>query len=689
MGRRSINTTKSGKYMNPTDQARKEARKRELKKNKKQRMAVRAAVLKNKDPLGLLQDLEALDELELNPEVKTDLNEKVIKEKRKKIKETLDRVLKLYSREEPERYNDFKKAEKKYEKQRTTKVKEYEAIRDARQVTVESIPLPDAPNAPSAIPLPQDIPLPGAQPPSILKKSSSYGPPLIPPPFMATLPPVLPTLTWPYCLPNGKTPPGPPPGLPPGVSVPPPGPPSGLPPHLAAVHEMEQLLRAERDEELSSDEDEDMEEETRKRKNESDEMETDDSDSEDERERERRRAESSSDSDTEDSMADEREREERERDEERQKEMGRRLRQDSDDDRDDDDDDYRRRRRRRRRSSSDEEDYREKEKRSVRFADDGENEESSEATLSRKLPPGMTPLQARMLAMAGQQIPVAAEKDEEEEDDEEEQEDGRGHDKEDDEEDEGDSDRKGEQPVDEQLEALRKVVAAAKAVIPVSSVSASVTAAGLVAPPARLPPGPPPTAPPGFPPGMPVPTGVPPNFNRPPPLRPPPPPLRMIPPGPPAGRPPAPPPGPPPGVPPLLRGGPPPRLTLPPGMLPPPRLPMPPLRPGVPRLENPNVFSAAPMIRRLPTRAEEAADVKSSATIEAKPQIRNLTADVTRFMPTSLRVKRDAKGKTKGLKAGGVEEAAMAPAMKPNPAVQSATKDDAYDQFMKEMGELM
>lgn len=35
MGRRSINTTKSGKYMNPTDQARKEARKKELKKNKK------------------------------------------------------------------------------------------------------------------------------------------------------------------------------------------------------------------------------------------------------------------------------------------------------------------------------------------------------------------------------------------------------------------------------------------------------------------------------------------------------------------------------------------------------------------------------------------------------------------------------------------------------------------------------
>ena len=37
MGKRSTSTTKGGKFMNPTDQARKEARKRELKKNKKQR----------------------------------------------------------------------------------------------------------------------------------------------------------------------------------------------------------------------------------------------------------------------------------------------------------------------------------------------------------------------------------------------------------------------------------------------------------------------------------------------------------------------------------------------------------------------------------------------------------------------------------------------------------------------------
>ncbi len=34
--------------------------------------------------------------IELNPESKTDLNEKVLKDKRKKIKETFERVLRLY-----------------------------------------------------------------------------------------------------------------------------------------------------------------------------------------------------------------------------------------------------------------------------------------------------------------------------------------------------------------------------------------------------------------------------------------------------------------------------------------------------------------------------------------------------------------------------------------------------------------
>ena len=89
MARRSINTTKSVKYINPADQARKEARKRKLRKvslrlilliyyneifltkmncfqNKKQPMIVRAAVLKGKDPYLIIADMERLDQMEYN-----------------------------------------------------------------------------------------------------------------------------------------------------------------------------------------------------------------------------------------------------------------------------------------------------------------------------------------------------------------------------------------------------------------------------------------------------------------------------------------------------------------------------------------------------------------------------------------------------------------------------------------------
>lgn len=41
----------------------KEARKRELKKNKKQRMMVRQAVLKGKDPVKLLEEMEIIDKM--------------------------------------------------------------------------------------------------------------------------------------------------------------------------------------------------------------------------------------------------------------------------------------------------------------------------------------------------------------------------------------------------------------------------------------------------------------------------------------------------------------------------------------------------------------------------------------------------------------------------------------------------
>lgn len=70
-----------------------------------------------------------------------------------------------------------------------------------------------------------------------------------------------------------------------------------------------------------------------------------------------------------------------------------------------------------------------------------------------------------------------------------------------------------------------------------------------------------------------------------------------------------------------------------------------------PSAMNPNVLSAPPSLISRPTNRQSTVigkpdidDKKSSgATIEAKPQLRNLSADVTKFMPTSLRVKREDK----------------------------------------------
>ena len=97
---------------------------------------------------------------------------------------------------------------------------------------------------------------------------------------------------------------------------------------------------------------------------------------------------------------------------------------------------------------------------------------------------------------------------------------------------------------------------------------------------------------------------------------------------------------------------PPQRLMRPPGGPPnilPPGIPLP---PGVgPPPMNPNVLSAPPSIMKPAQKTGgEKDEKKNAATIEAKPQIKNVLGDVTRFMPTALKVKRgvrDAKGKVK------------------------------------------
>lgn len=151
-----------------------------------------------------------------------------------------------------------------------------------------------------------------------------------------------------------------------------------------------------------------------------------------------------------------------------------------------------------------------------------------------------------------------------------------------------------------------------------------------------------------------------------------------LPPGPPPGRP-LMPPGPPPGLPPRLP------IRMPqvtPRMI---RLPGPPTGIGSQgvQLIQPNVLSAAP---QLINRSESN---KQGATISAKPQIRNLSADITRFVPSALRVKREDKKPKQNQSALVRELKQKELTMHQNALAGQHTKDDAYKQFMQEMEQLL
>ncbi|XP_072889857.1 WW domain-binding protein 11 [Hemitrygon akajei] len=634
MGRRSTSSTKSGKFMNPTDQARKEARKRELKKNKKQRMMVRAAVLKMKDPKQIIKDMEKLDEMEFNPVQQPQLNEKVLKDKRKKLRETFERILRLYEKENTDFYKELRKLETEYEQKRSQLCQFFDAVKNAQHVEVESIPLPDMPHAPSNIMI-QDIPLPGAQPPSILKKTSAYGPPSKP----VTLMP-LPSYGVPR-LPPGKKPPGPPPGPPPpqvlALYARRMGPPPGLP------------LKGKDDDNVYDPETaiQDMQE--------------------DEEE------EDSGDDDYNDGMEQDQDGDREDQDE------------DSDDSKDkdsDDDDDFRHR---------DEDDDRlddDKPGRIVRFADVQDKHKKKKKNMKE-----LTPLQAMMLRMAGQDFP-----EEEEEEEEEPTPEAAAEEEKMDTEEQSREKRQLEESQPEGPQVPPPTQMPPRAPMQAPPMPGPPPLGPPPAPPLR-PPGPPSGLPPGPPPGAPP-------FIRPPGLpgiRGPIP--RLLPPGPPPGRPPGPPPGPPPGLPPgPPPRGPPPRLPppAPPG-IPPPRPGMirpplaPPLGPAPPGLfppapvPNPGVLSAPPSLIQRPKMDENITTIekKAIATISAKPQITNPKAEITRFVPTALRVKRESKSQAP-LKKGEEEVVAPTkPVPKASPAVSIQTKDDIYESFMKEMEGLL
>ncbi|KAM7542651.1 hypothetical protein Aperf_G00000017167 [Anoplocephala perfoliata] len=203
MGRRSINTTKSGKYMNPTDQARKEARKRELKKNKKQRIAVRQAVLKAKDALQLLEEASMYDKQEYTPSIQSTLNERVLQGKRKRLLETFDNLVNLYKKEDPEYAKELLRARKEYDKRRHDMMLYHEQVKLAERTKASDIPLPDIPpsqlgSSLSEIPVPLGISMsftkgilkkpisaPGSIAPSVPFTRKPPGPPPLPIPDLS------------------------------------------------------------------------------------------------------------------------------------------------------------------------------------------------------------------------------------------------------------------------------------------------------------------------------------------------------------------------------------------------------------------------------------------------------------------------------------------------------------------------
>lgn len=133
-----------------------------------------------------------------------------------------------------------------------------------------------------------------------------------------------------------------------------------------------------------------------------------------------------------------------------------------------------------------------------------------------------------------------------------------------------------------------------------------------------------------------------------------------------------------------------------PGMLRPPLVPPPGLFPTAP-IPNPGVLSAPPSLIQRPKVDDTSAatiEKKATATISAKPQITNPKAEITRFVPTALRVRRENKGTAvSSQRKPDDESSAQITKAIPKPGssapISVQTKDDVYEAFMKEMEGLL
>uniref|UniRef100_A0A7E4UZM8 WW domain-binding protein 11 n=1 Tax=Panagrellus redivivus TaxID=6233 RepID=A0A7E4UZM8_PANRE len=181
---------KGGKNVNPADQQRKLDRKRELKRNKKQRVETREAVVKSRDPEEVIDQLRRIDHQIYDPETPTT---ELLQTKRKKMVGSYISVIAHHrAQKNLEKVKELQNMLNAYENERRDMEERYNAQVFAKEGNL-NIPLPggffdpeDAMTPASMIPMPPPAPKIHS---GILKKpiERKYrrippGPPCIPPP---------------------------------------------------------------------------------------------------------------------------------------------------------------------------------------------------------------------------------------------------------------------------------------------------------------------------------------------------------------------------------------------------------------------------------------------------------------------------------------------------------------------------
>ena len=102
------------------------------------------------------------------------------------------------------------------------------------------------------------------------------------------------------------------------------------------------------------------------------------------------------------------------------------------------------------------------------------------------------------------------------------------------------------------------------------------------------------------------------------------------------------------------------------------------------------LFNNKPTTPSTDIRQHSASNVQQP-TISAQPQLRNVQAEVTKFMPTSLKVRRDQPQSVKAkLRGGHLSGNQNATTKKTNTTkVVPGMQGDAYETFMSEIQELL